>query len=154
MVQVLLSRYSRGINTVKFTDYFRTQIYSASGMIDGPAIDLRSYLLNHDTVYILPASLRGNPPSQTHSRGGQANAGSGKSPGLFRDWKQDDISFFNNPTGDERKRQYRDSVPTLSALTSNQKRTRMQVLKMPPSLKPGLKRSLFLTVLIMIPAWI
>lgn len=107
---------AEGLTQVKFTDFFRSQIYSASGMIEGPAIDLRSYLLNHDTVYILPRPFPYGEPSITNTFPGRTGeCGFRKVSGLFRDWKQDDVSFFNNPTGMSGGGTTGMVLPTLSA---------------------------------------
>lgn len=85
---------------VKFTDYFHTQKYTASGMASGPGIDVRSILTKGDTVYILPKPFPYGVPSLTATFPGKTGeCGYRKVSGLFRDWKQDDVSFFNNPMG-------------------------------------------------------
>lgn len=89
------------LTQLKFTDYFHTQIYSSDGMSDkSPPIDLQSTAELYDTIYILPRPFPYGPPSITSTFPGRTgDCGVRKISGLFRDWKQDDISFFNNPTG-------------------------------------------------------
>ncbi|NLG16818.1 MAG: fibro-slime domain-containing protein [Fibrobacter sp.] len=89
-----------GLSNIKFTDYFQTKTYSASGMTDGPAIDLSLILASQDTVYILPRPFPFGAPSITATFPGRTGeCGYRKVSGLFRDWIQDEVSFFNNPTG-------------------------------------------------------
>jgi fibro-slime domain-containing protein len=88
------------LGTVKFTDYFHSQTYTSSGLTNGTPIDLRNFFKTKDTVYILPRPFPFGIPSITSTFPGRTgDCGFRKISGVFRDWKQDDISFFNNPTG-------------------------------------------------------
>jgi fibro-slime domain-containing protein len=92
--------------SVQFTDYFHTGRYTMEGLkagtkATGAPIDLRPYFIGgDDTAYILPQPFPLGPPVITGTFPGKTGeCGVRKISGIFRDWKQDDISFFNNPTG-------------------------------------------------------
>lgn len=89
------------LSNVVFTDYFRKEKYTLSGMdANGDGIDLRDMLKESDTVYILPQPFPDGPPSMTTKFPGRlGDCNTRKVSGIFRDWKLDNVSFFNNPTG-------------------------------------------------------
>lgn len=92
---------------IKFTDYYRSKKYTASGMVaTGAGIDLREFYSSKDTVYILPAPFPDGPPSLTPTFPGRTgDCGVRKISGMFRDWvldtflPQNDRSFWNQPIG-------------------------------------------------------
>jgi fibro-slime domain-containing protein len=89
---------------VYFTDYFHTQKYISTGLVSWSAvstpIDLRAALAAKDTIYILPRPFPYGPPGFYSTFPGQTgDCGLRKVSGIFRDWKLDNISFFNDPMG-------------------------------------------------------
>jgi hypothetical protein len=85
---------------VQFTDYFHTQRYTSMGLKAGDPIDLRPFLNGADTVYILPQPFPvGAPVMSAKFPGKTGECGFRKVSGIFRDWRLDNISFFNNPSG-------------------------------------------------------
>ena len=99
------------LDNVYFSDYFHTQKYASAGLVswlvNTPPMDLRSALLNKDTVYILPSPYPYGPPLFSATFPGQTgDCGLRKVSGIFRDWKFDANnpmppihSFFDDPQG-------------------------------------------------------
>ena len=88
------------LGSVQFTDYYHTEKYTADGLKTGSPMDLKQFFSDQDTVYILPQPFPvGEPVMSAKFPGKTGECGSRKISAIFRDWKQDDISFFNNPTG-------------------------------------------------------
>ncbi len=88
------------LGNVQFTDYFHTERYTSLGLKTGPPIDLLPYLTTKDTVYILPQPFpTGAPVITSLFPGKTGECGFRKISGIFRDWKLDEASFFNDPTG-------------------------------------------------------
>lgn len=86
---------------VTFTDYFLKQKYTSNGLTTtGSGIDLQTILKDADTIYILPRPFPGGPPSMTTFFPGRlGDCNTRKVSAICRDWKLDEISFFNNPMG-------------------------------------------------------
>ena len=88
------------LKNVTFTDYFQKQIYSSTGMSNGTGIDLTELFSKSDTVYILPKPFPAGAPAVTNNFPNKTgNCNTRKVSGIFRDWKLDEVSFFNNPMG-------------------------------------------------------
>ncbi len=88
------------LSSVQFTDYFHKEKYTSLGLKAGTPIDLSVFLASQDTVYILPQPFPlGAPVLTAKFPGKTGECGFRKVSAIFRDWKLDDISFYNNPTG-------------------------------------------------------
>jgi fibro-slime domain-containing protein len=85
---------------VVFSDYFQTQKYTSAGLAAGQPLDLRASLTTRDTVYILPKPFPYGAPSLSATFPGRVGeCGVRKVSAIFRDWKLDNISFFNDVMG-------------------------------------------------------
>lgn len=88
------------LRDITFTDYYEKEIYTSAGLAAGAGIDLRTFLLENDTVYILPRPYPAGPPAISRMFPGRlGDCNTRKISGIFRDWKLDEVSFFNNPMG-------------------------------------------------------
>ncbi len=88
------------LREITFTDYYEKEIYTSAGLTAGAGIDLRTFLLENDTVYILPRPYPAGPPAISRTFPGRlGDCNTRKISGIFRDWKLDEVSFFNNPMG-------------------------------------------------------
>jgi fibro-slime domain-containing protein len=89
------------LTSVQFTDYYHKDRYTSLGLVKtGDPLNLAVELTFQDTVYILPQPFPIGPPIMTSVFPGKTGeCGSRKISAVFRDWKLDDASFFNDPTG-------------------------------------------------------
>ncbi|MBN1758901.1 MAG: fibro-slime domain-containing protein [Chitinispirillaceae bacterium] len=88
------------LREITFTDYYEKEIYTSAGLAAGAGIDLRTFLLENDTAYILPRPYPAGPPAISRTFPGRlGDCNTRKISGIFRDWKLDEVSFFNNPMG-------------------------------------------------------
>ena len=88
------------LKNVTFTDFYNKAKYTSAGLASGKGMDLYSILKSQDTVYILPKPFPFGTPSLTNSFPGRlGDCNTRKISGIFRDWKLDDVNFFNQPMG-------------------------------------------------------